>query len=252
MTATGQAVRRTTRTWSVTSAVVPSGPVAVRRGDAARSTVQTAGSSAIPSATSCGPRVVGVRVLVPRPGRGRAVVDDQQPPARAQRVCGPAQGRRPVQFVRGVQVVGGDQVEPAVGALREGRVQVVLLGGHPVAQAERAGQGGEPLDRHGREVDGGDAPPPAREPQRVAALAAAQLQRVAGRQVGDRLGEPDVRAGVGGGGPGRVDAVPGRAGVGRVGGVHRGSSGRDVCCRGTRPVLPGPPRSARDLAVLAR
>jgi hypothetical protein len=153
------------------------------------------------------------------------VVDDQQPAARGQRVRGPPQDAGARQVEGRVQVVRRYEVEAARG---EGRGQVVPLGGDPVAEPEVPRLVGQARDRDAGDVGRGHAPAAAGEPQRVAAGAAAQVERRARRQVGHDLGEPDVRAGIGS--RRRVVAVP-EFGGGHEPTVPTACRGGTVSCR---------------------
>lgn len=204
----------------MTSAVRPSGPVAVRAGASAVSTTQVSGSRARSAATSCG---AGYRTSGSW-AHDHGAVDPwsttSNAAARAQRVRCRAQYDRPVEIEGSVEVVGADEIECAVG---ERPAQVVLLRRDPVGQTVREGDTAEPFDRHGGDIDGGDTPSQPGKPQRITAAAAPQVQHITGRQADDPLSEAYVGPRIGGRRSGRVHAIPE---LDHVGGAHQ-----DPFCR---------------------
>jgi len=87
---------------------------------------------------------------------------------------------------RCVQVLGRDEV---VGAGREGVGEVVQL---PVDELVDAGLGEAiaAIEGSPRYVDGGDVPAPAREPDGIGSLAASEVERRPGREVGSLVDLP--------------------------------------------------------------
>jgi len=86
-----------------------------------------------------------------------------------------------------VQVVHRDEVDLEVG-LRSPAAEVRLPVGDAVGADGRRG----PIQRHLRHVHGDDLPPLLDQPGGVAALAGAQIEDPARRQVADHLDQPDV------------------------------------------------------------
>lgn len=118
--------------------------------------------------------------------------------------------------LRDVQEVGGDQV---VGSRRRNPGQVSVQPGD--GETALAGALGRPLDRHARDVGGGDLPSARGEPEGVAALARPGVQCRARPKTGyfgdqDRVGvaAPDLRLGP-------VPLVPGLLSVRGLMGVRR-------------------------------
>ena len=134
----------------------------------------------------------GGQVGVAQPGVGVVGVVGQhhQRPAAGHR--GGERGVDGVEVVgRHVHERGGHEVEAA-----GQRVAGEHVGAQPRRPLPRAGLDGVllgPLQRDPGHVDAGDGPAPAGEPDGVGALAAADVHRGAGRQVGDLLDQPPVR-----------------------------------------------------------
>jgi len=88
------------------------------------------------------------------------------------------------------EVLGGHQV---VGG-RRGRLfgQIGAAPLDPVGHAARRGGAGTTVQRHGREVGGGDLPAPLRQPERVTALAGVGVEGPSGHEAGDLGDEHSV------------------------------------------------------------
>lgn len=120
------------------------------------------------------------------------MVDDGEDAALADPCGGNAQHLAARQPGRAVEIERRDQVEDAV---RKAPGEVVLLGVHPLAETGAPRPLGDPVDRRGRDVDGGDVPAALGQPQSVAPAAAAEVEGAARRQRPNDLDEPDVGAG---------------------------------------------------------
>ena len=138
-----------------------------------------------------GAREFVVVIQLGGPWRSRAVVDDDQQPARANGPRRPGKDRRPVQPDGGMQELRRDQVEFAVGKA-VGQVERDEL--DAVADAARARRLPGATQRGLGDVDRDDVPAPLGEPHRVGTLTAAQVERPARRQIGRHVGELDIDA----------------------------------------------------------
>ena len=146
-----------------------------------------------------------LRAAVPAGDVVAVVADHQQRAARRDRR---RRGAEDAREAGGRQVDVGDEDE--VEAAGRGLV-VQQVGLHPV-HAHRAfrGQPGGPGEAGGGEVHRGDLPAALGEPDRVAPLAGAQVDRPPGWQRGHFLGDEAVRAGAPDQVRARVALVPGR------------------------------------------